>query len=173
VPHELTKLEREAIVTHFKGLWNNDPANMQFFEFNLPGRCKLFIKYSDDILAEASTQHFFHCLANGNESAPRIPRVFDAFCSEEGHCLMAMEKIVAPTLSDSDVSEEEAVEYAASAVKWLLDQLPYVPDTSFGRISSEVTPVWHQFFKDHRAPRAFGNSNELTEYVLKVSIMHF
>lgn len=172
MPHELTKLEREAIVTHFKRLKTTDPANMRFFDFHLPGRCPLFIKHSDDILAEASTQHFFYCLANGNESAPRIPRVFDAFSSEEGYCLMVMEKIAAPTLRDCGISEEEAVGHVASAVKWLLDQLPFVPDTCFGRISSKEAPVWHQFFKEHEAPRVFANPGELTEYVLKVCISH-
>ena len=81
---------------------------------------------------------------------------------------MVIEKIAAPTLSDCGISEEEAVEHAASAVKWLLDQLPWVPDATFGRISSEAAPVWHRFFKDHQAPRAFANPDELAEYVSKV-----
>jgi len=85
---------------------------------------------------------------------------------------MAMEKIAAPTLSDCGIPEGKAVEHAASAVKWLLDQLPSVPYTSFGRISSEVASVWHQFFKEHQAPRAFANPDELAEYVSKVRISH-
>lgn len=169
MPHELTTLERETIVTHLTGLRDTgEPGEMRSFEFNLPGRPPLFIKHSDDILVEASTQHFFHLLANNDESAPRVPKVFDAFSSGEGYCLMVMEKIAAPTLSDCDISEEEAVEHAASAVKWLLDQLPWVPDATFGRISSEAAPVWHRFFKDHQAPRAFANPDELAEYVSKV-----
>ncbi|KAI6118479.1 hypothetical protein EDD16DRAFT_982358 [Pisolithus croceorrhizus] len=87
----------------------------------------LIIKQSDDILSEASTQHFFHLLANSDKSASRVPKVFDAFSSHKGYCLMVMEKIAGPTLSDCGVSEEEAVEHAASAVKWIL--------------SSEVAPV--------------------------------
>jgi len=142
---------------------------MRSFDFNLPGRPPLFIKHSDDILDEASTQHFFYLLANSDESSPRVPRVFDAFYSEEGYCLMATEKIAAPTLSDCGISEEEAVEHAASAVKWLLDQLPSVPHACFGRISSKPAPVWHQFFKEHQAPRAFADPDELAEYVTKAS----
>ena len=122
---------------------------MRSFEFILPGRPLLFVKHSDDILAEASTQHFFYLLADGKESAPRVPKVFDAFTSEEGHDLMVMEKIAAPTLGDCDISKEKAVEHVASAVTWLLNQLPSVPNTSFGRISSEKAPVWHQLFKVH------------------------
>lgn len=98
----------------------------------------LIIKQSDDILNEASTQHFFHLLANNDKSASRVPKVFDAFSSDKGYCLMVMEKIAGPTLSDCGISEEGAVEHAASAVKWIL--------------SSEVAPVRHQFFKDHQAP---------------------
>ncbi|KZP19526.1 hypothetical protein FIBSPDRAFT_862667 [Athelia psychrophila] len=169
VPHELTKLEREAIVTHLKGLVDAGEEEMRSFDFSLPGRPPLFIKHSGDILAEASTQHFFHLLANSNESAPRVPKVFDAFSSDEGYRLMVMEKIAAPTLSDCGISEEKAVEHAASAVKWLLDQLPSVPYTSFGRVSSEKAPVWHQFFKEHQAPRAFANPAELTKYVSNAS----
>jgi len=145
---------------------------MRSFGFSLPGRPPLFIKQSDDILNEASTQHFFHLLANSDESAPRVPKVFDAFYSEEGYCLMVMEKIAAPTLSECGISEEKAVEHAASAVKWLLDQLPSVPYASFGRLSSEAAPVWHQFFKDHQAPRAFANPDELAEYFVKVRISY-
>ena len=111
MPHELTTLERETIVTHLKGLRDTgEPGEMRSFEFNLPGRPPLFIKHSDDILVEASTQHFFHLLANSDESAPRVPKVFDAFSSGDGYCLMVMEKIAAPTLSDCDISEEEAGE---------------------------------------------------------------
>ena len=166
MPHELTKLEREAIVTHLKGLGDAGGEEMRSFEFTLPGRPPLFVKQSGDILVEASTQNFFH-LAIGDKSAPQIPKVFDAF-SSEGYCFMVMEKVAAPTLSDCDILEEEAVEYAASAVKWLLNQLPLVPLSSFGTISSEPAPVWHRFFKEHRAPRVFASPDELIRYVLKV-----
>ena len=85
---------------------------------------------------------------------------------------MVMEKIATPTLSDCGISEEKGIDYAASAVKWLLDQSLSVPETFFGRISSETAPVWHQFLKNHQAPRAFANPEELAEYVRKVQISH-
>ena len=81
---------------------------------------------------------------------------------------MVMEKVEASTLSDCDISEREAIEHAASAMKWLLDQRLSVPETSFGRISSEAAPVWHQFFKGHQAPRAFAKPEELAAYIRKV-----
>ena len=170
IPHELAKPEREAIVAHMMGLEDVGGEEMRSFEVTLPGRPPLFVKQSDDILAEASTQNFFYLLAKDDKSAPRIPKVFDAFSSDEGYCFMVMEKIVAPTLSDCNISEEEAVEYAASAVKWLQNQLPSVPLSSFGAISSEPrqAPVWHQFFKEHRAPRVFASPDELIKYVFKV-----
>jgi len=170
LPHELTELEREAIVTHLKGLRGATQEELRSFEFSLPGRPPLFVKQSYDILVEASTQNFFHLLAINDKSAPQIPKVFDAFCSKEGYCFMVMEKVAAPTLSDCEILEEEAVEYAASAVKWLLNQLLFVPASSFGTILSEpeAAPVWHQFFKDNRAPRVFASPDELIIYVLKV-----
>ena len=171
MPHELTKPEREVIVAHIKGLALRDAVGeeMRLFEVNLPGRPPLFVKHSADILVEASTQNFFHLLAKDDKSAPRIPKVFDAF-SSEGYRFMVMEKIEAPTLSDCNISEEEAVEYAASAVKWLLNQLPSVPLSFFGRISSKSrpAPVWHQFLKESRAPRVFASPDELIRYVFKV-----
>ncbi|KAI6102844.1 hypothetical protein F5141DRAFT_1065459 [Pisolithus sp. B1] len=111
VPQELTTLKREAVVTHPNGLVDAGEESMR----------------SDDILNEASTQPFFHLLANNDKSASRVPKVFDAFSSDKGYCLMVMEKIAGPTLSDCGISEEGAVEHAASAVKWIL--------------SSEVAPV--------------------------------
>jgi hypothetical protein len=80
-----------------------------------------------------------------------------------------MEKIEAPTLRTCNILETEAVESVASAVKWLLDQMPLVPGSVFGRISSEKgARMWHQFFKDHQAPVPFANSKGLLTYVLKV-----
>ena len=77
-----------------------------------------------------------------------------------------MEKIEAPTLSICDITEREAVESVASAVKWLLDQIPSVLGSV---ISSEGGAcVWHKFFKVHQAPVPFANSEGLLKYVLKV-----
>lgn len=94
VSPKLTKL-REAIVTRLKGLRDAGGEEMRSFEFTLPGWPPLFVKQSDYILVEASTQHFFHLLAIGDKSAPQIPKVIDAFHSEEGYCFMAMERIAA------------------------------------------------------------------------------
>jgi len=76
---KLTLRERGAIVTHINGLGDagGGGEEMRSFEFTLPGRP--FVKQSDDILVEASTQNFFYHLAIGDESAPQVPKVFDAF----------------------------------------------------------------------------------------------
>lgn len=171
MPHELTTLEREAIAAHIRSLLDAKaaPEDMRTFEFNLPGRPPLFVKQAHDILLEASTQHFFYLLSIEDESAPRIPRVFDAFLSTDHWSFMVTEKIDAPTLSEcKDISDEEAVEYAARAVKWLLAQLPRVPDTCFGRIASESGCARHPFFKDCEAPRDFANPDDLAEWISKV-----
>jgi len=168
-PRELTQLERDAIVSHFKVLLEAGMEETRFFDIHLPGKPFLCIKHGDsDVLVEASTQSFFYALAQGNTSAPLIPKVFDAF-HQEGYCFFVMEKIEAPTLRTSSIPKTEAVERVASAVKWLLDQMPLVPVSAFGRISSEKGAcVWHQFFKDNQAPVPFANSEGLLKYVLKV-----
>lgn len=165
VPQELTKQEHQAILIHLYKLKGEEA--MRSFEFELAGKPPLFIKQSHGILAEASTQHFLYILSNIDKSAPLVPRVIDAF-SLEGYSFMVMENLKALALSKCDISEDEAVEHAASAVKWLLDQLPSVPEATFGRITSKAARVWHQIFKDHQAPRVFVNHKELAEYVVKV-----
>ncbi|KAJ3530289.1 hypothetical protein NMY22_g8637 [Coprinellus aureogranulatus] len=157
VPHELTELERDAVVAHLKCLRESGvrSQDLRTFECSLPGKPPLFVKQAPDVLAEASTQHFFHVLSNADKTAPGVPKVFDAFVSQDGAAFMVMEKVEAPTLSECGISEEEAIEHAAFAVKWLLDQLPSVPKECFGRISSEAVPAMHTFFQDHQAPRIY------------------
>ena len=171
VPHELTQDERDAILSYLNSLGAVRGEKKRSFGLSLRSRPPLFIKRSDDILFEASTQHFFYLRAIVDGSAPRIPKIFNAFSSVNGDFLV-MENIDAPTLENCGVSEEQAVEHAVYAVKWLLAQLPSIPDGLFGRISSEAAPVWHPFFKDHRAPRDFANRNELAKYILKVRISY-
>lgn len=142
----------------------------RFFKYTLPDRPKLFIKLAYDVVAEASTQHFFYLCAQGDESAPRIAKVFDAFYSPPGYQILVMEKIDAPTLSDCGLSEEVVVKHAAFAMRWLLDQLPSVPSTCFGRITSEPEAVAkHRFFNDSEAPKPFSGPEDLARYVSKVS----
>lgn len=136
------------------------------FDIDLEGKPTLFVKYGGDVLAEASTQSFFHALAQKDKSAPGIPKVYDAF-RKEGYRFFVMEKIELPTLSTCGISENDAVQSVASVVKWLLAQAPSVPPSIFGRISSEETCVWHSFFKYHRAPLPFANADALTKYVNK------
>ena len=166
LPHDLTEGEREAIVAYFNTIPTSAQEERHLFEFHLAGRPRFFIKQGDDVLSEAYTQYFFYRLSRNDPSAPLIPRVWDAFVSPDYyHYFLVMEKIDAPTLSASNITDEEAVEYAASAVKWLLEQTPLVPATVFGRISLEKAPVWHRFFKDHQAPGVFENADRLLEYV--------
>lgn len=168
MPHELSQDERDTIVAYVNSLGTReDPEKTRSFEFSLEGRPPLFVKRTDDVLFEASTQHFFYLRTIADRSAPRVPKVFDAFSSARG-AFMVMEKIDAPTIEECGISEEEAVEHAAFAVKWLLAQLPSIPDGIFGRISSKPALVWHKFFKDSQPPRVFANRRELAEYILKV-----
>ncbi|KAI6099994.1 hypothetical protein EDD16DRAFT_1690916 [Pisolithus croceorrhizus] len=84
-----------------------------------------------------------------DKSASRVPKVFDAFSSGKGYCLMVMEKIAGLMLSDCRISEEGAVEHAASAVKWIL--------------SSEVAPV-SQLCRESAQPSASVLKELLTSF---------
>ena len=82
-----------------------------------------------------------------------------------------MEKIETFTVRACNILVETEVESVASAVKWLLDQMPLVPGSVFGRISSEEgtsSCMSHPFFKEDLAPVPFANSKVLLNYVLKV-----
>ncbi|KAH9934568.1 uncharacterized protein BXZ73DRAFT_89620 [Epithele typhae] len=168
LPHDLVEHEREAIVAHFNAIPMDAHARSRIFELHLPGRPPFIIKHGSDVLNEAYTQHFFYRLPRNDPLDPHIPRVFDAFSADD-YCFLVMEKILAPTLKDSGISEEEAVGHAARAVKWLLDQTPSVPASVFGRISPSDDPVWHRFFKDHEAPRAF-DPDMLLKYIDKTQL---
>lgn len=121
LPKELTQSERNS---HFKSLPN--PGATLFFDFHLPGKPTWFIKQGVDVLAEASTQHFFFTLPQGNASAPLIPKILDAF-RQDWYCVM--EKIEAPTVRPCNPLLETDIESVASAVKWLLDRIPFVPES--------------------------------------------
>lgn len=125
----------------------------------------MFVKYGDsDLLAQASTQSFFHALAQKDISAPGIPAVYNVFCRDVWHFLV-MEHVGFRTL---EACNPDAVKFVAPAVKWLLDQMPSVPSSLFGRISATKARVWHPFFLDQQAPVAFVNSEAVTKYVNKV-----
>lgn len=129
----------------------------------------MFVKHGDkDLLAEASTQSFFHALAREDISAPGIPAVYNAFRGN-GYYFIVMEKVDLPTLGAcNSIRDDYAVQRVASAVGWLLAQMPAVPDSLFGRISASEACVWHPFFKDHQAPVPFVSSEAVAKYVNKV-----
>src|ERR1700742_1972592 len=80
VPEVLSQPERDQIVQYFLDLPSSQSSESNHFNFNLPGRPALFVKYGDeDLLAEASTQYFFHALAREDRSAPGIPAVYNVF----------------------------------------------------------------------------------------------
>jgi len=81
-----------------------------------------------------------------------------------------MEKINLPTLGacNSIRDDDYGVQRVASAVRWLLAQMPAIPNSLFGRISDSETCVWHAFFKGHKAPVPFVSSEAVSKYVNKV-----
>jgi hypothetical protein len=92
VPHELNASDRKAILAHVEGLQESeeDPSKWMYSEYTLPGRPTLFVKVCHDNLAQAATQDFFYRCALGDESAPRIPKVIDAFSSQSGDHVVVM-----------------------------------------------------------------------------------
>jgi hypothetical protein len=162
----LSQSECDQIVQHFVSLPFSSRAKTNHFDFDLLDRPPLFIKYGDvDLLAEASTQSFFHALAQRDSSAPAIPAVYHAFPGD-GCSFIIMERVGFPTVKS--IEHDRAVKRVASAVKWLLAQASAVPDSVFGRISASEACVWHRFFKDHQAPVPFVNSDAVAKYVNEV-----
>jgi hypothetical protein len=70
--------------------------------------------------------------------------------------------------SIESIPREDAVKSVAFAVGWLLDQMPAVPASLFGRISASEACVWHAFFKDHEAPVPFVSTEAISKYINKV-----
>jgi hypothetical protein len=141
-------------------------TNLNHFNFNLPDRPPLFVKYGDrDLLAEANTQIFFHALAQRDRSAPGIPAVYNVFY-QNGYHFIVMERVDLPTLdAGNSIPSEDTVKSVALAVGWLLDQMSAVPASLFGRISASEACVWHPFFKDHQAPVPFVSTEAVSKYI--------
>ncbi|KAF8578817.1 hypothetical protein K439DRAFT_1361046, partial [Ramaria rubella] len=170
VPEVLSQPELDQIVQYFLDL----PQKCKTIDIKLPDRPALFVKYGNkDLLAEATlTQSFFHALARKDPSAPGIPAIYNAFCGN-GYYFIVMEKVDLPTLEDCNfIPDDYAIQHVASAIGWLLAQMPAVPPSLFGRISASEACVWHAFFKDHEVPVPFVSSKVLTKYVNKALSHH-
>jgi len=168
VPDVLSRLECSQIAQYFCNLPLPERVKTNHFNFNLPDRPPLFVKYGDgDLLAEANTQTFFYALAERDGLAPGIPAVYNTFC-ENGYYFLVMERVDLPTLEAcNSIPKEDAVKSVAFAVGWLLAQMPAVPASLFGRISTSEACVWHAFFKDHQAPVPFVSTEALSKYINK------
>ena len=156
---------RQGVLDYFGTLSNVDDTN--HFVFRPPGEHAYFVKYSDDkdVLVESETQTYFYNLAQQNDSAPGIPKVYDVF-RDSGRYFSVMEYVAGQTL-ETVSSEVVAISIATSAIRWLLSQ--ELPSDAFGMVaSSNSTCVRHHFFKDNRAPLAFANARALQAYVNKV-----
>ncbi|TFK61688.1 hypothetical protein BDN72DRAFT_883040 [Pluteus cervinus] len=139
VPESLTELEREDIVKYLRN------------ESRGPGQITSISSGSP--LDEASTQ-FFSTLSPKRTARLLAFLQYAAPSAGKGYYFFVMEKIDMPTLATYDIPEAEAVQYVASAVRWLLDQMP-----------RDFTRVWHQFFKDHEALVAFVSSEAISKFV--------
>ncbi|KIY63819.1 hypothetical protein CYLTODRAFT_438417 [Cylindrobasidium torrendii FP15055 ss-10] len=174
-PSKLSEVEQAVIINKLSELQKSGYGHQgrHFFLISLPNRPTLFVKHSvdGDAFTEASTQTFFHARSKADGSTPRVAQVLDVFNTDEGDYFLVMENVEGKTLDSPEIPLNQAVEYAATAVQWLQAQLPSVPDTLFGRISSypKEIPVWHPFFKDHRAGRVFTDASDLAASIAQVS----
>jgi hypothetical protein len=129
VPEILSQNERDQIVRYFLDIPLSQRVKANHFNFGLAGWPPVFVKYGDsDLLAEASTQSFFHALSRGDRSTPGIPAVYNAFCGN-GYYFIVMEKVDLPTLKGCDsIQDDYAVQRVASAVGWLqtVSSAPYM-----------------------------------------------
>jgi len=120
-----------------------------------------FIKYGDcSLFPQYRTQQYLYEKAIGDESAPRIPKVYDYFCPEEKMSYFVMEYIHSkPTLV------RNAPEKVADALQWLY-RLPAPPDVVIGPPGGGL--AYHTLFKDFEAPLPFSSKEALQRYMNKV-----
>lgn len=153
---------RQKVLDYFRTLSKVYDTN--HFVLHLPNEPAYFVKYGGDkdIRVEAETQTYFYNLAQEDDSAPRIPKIYEVF-NHSGCSFSVMEYVTGQTLEAVDPSE--AVSLAAFALRWLLNQ--QLPSDVLGTVGSEGSRVRHHFFKDNRAPYPFANVQALQTYVNK------
>ncbi|KAG9023840.1 hypothetical protein FRB95_012409 [Tulasnella sp. JGI-2019a] len=83
-------------------------------------------------------------IANGDASAPRVPKVYDYFTNELNEHYLVMEYIEA-----NSTPAQNALEKLAKALQWLRD-LPASPGVTIGPVGGGY--IRHSAFKDHTAP---------------------
>jgi len=82
-----------------------------------------FVKYDDgkDVLVEAETQIYFYNLAQQDDSAHCIPKVYDVF-NDSGRYFSVMVYVASQTFEAVDPSEAVAISLATSVLRWFLSQ---------------------------------------------------
>ena len=125
---------------------------------------KYFIKYDSQriMYAEYTMQQYISNLAEGDTSAPRVPKIYDYFTSDNMMGYLVMEYIQASATLAKDVPEK-----VANALQWLRG-LPAPPDTTIGSVAGRDAPF--MLFKGFGAPIAFSSIEAIERYMNKVRL---
>ena len=128
-----------------------------------------FIKYDGDhsLYPQYKTQQYISKLADGDASAPRVPKIYGYFTSEQHMAYLVMEHIeVSPT------SARDAPEKVAQALQWLRS-LPAPPGLIIGPVGGGRAR--HKLFKNFTAPLPFSSKEALEMYMnrVRLCLSHF
>ena len=123
-----------------------------------------FIKYDSHrfIYPEYMTLQYISSLAEGNASAPRVPKVYDYFTPENRMAYLVMEYIQAGPTPTQDAPEK-----VADALQWLR-RLPAPPDATIGSVAGPGAP--YTLFKDFEPSFSFSSIEALERYLKKVHL---
>jgi len=121
-----------------------------------------FIKYGShkSLYPQYRTQQYIANLADGDASAPHVPKVYDYFTVEDKMAYLIMEYIEAQSTLPRDAPEK-----VAEALQWLRD-LPAPSDVTIGPVGGG--PARHALFKNYTAPLCFSSIEALERYMNKV-----
>jgi len=121
-----------------------------------------FIKYGShrSLYPQYKTQQYIANLADGDASAPHVPKVHNYFTIEDKMAYLVMEYIEAKPTLPRDTPEK-----VAEALQWLRD-LPAPSDVTIGPVGGGLAR--HKLFKNYTAPLRFSSIEALERYMNKV-----
>lgn len=127
---------------------------------------KYFIKFDShlSIDSEYATQQYIFkfSLAEGDPSAPRVPKIYDYFTPDNRMGYLVMEYIQASSTLPRDVLEK-----VANALQWVRG-LPAPSDAAIGSVAGRDAP--YMLFRGFMAPMAFSGIEAMERYMNKVCL---
>ena len=150
---------QQAIIAHCAQHEILHPRRTEFVCVVFEGR---FIKYGNhgSLYPQYETHQYISRFADGDPSAPRVPKVYDYFTPDRITAYLVMEYI---ELKPSPA--QDAPQRVAKALQWLRD-LPAPPSVTIGPLGGGRAR--HPLFKDFEARLSFSSIDAVERYMNKV-----